>query len=148
MKTSKSGVEYIASKEGCRLRAYRNEGEKFYTIGYGHYGADVKATDVITKERALELLAKDLASRESFLNGCNFLNLTQNKFDALMSFIYNRGEGNFKKTRLYKHLKQADYKKAREDFLDPENWNFSKLSISMRKGLYLRRIEEQNTFTK
>lgn len=146
MRTSESGINFIASKEGCRLSAYRNEGETYYTIGYGHYSKSVKPTDKITKDRALELFKGDLVTREDFINRMKLKDLTQNKFDALVSFIYNRGEGNFKKTKLYKHLMQGNYAKAAQDFLDPENWNFTKLSEKMRKGLYSRRKQEQNIF--
>lgn len=38
---SVNGLNLIKSFEGCRLKAYKALAtEKYYTIGYGHYGAD------------------------------------------------------------------------------------------------------------
>lgn len=44
MTTSKNGIDLIKQFEGCRLKAYKAlPSEQYYTIGYGHYGADVTA---------------------------------------------------------------------------------------------------------
>ena len=48
MKASSDIIEYIKSKEGCRLTAYKLSGEDYYTIGYGHHGPDVKEGQKIT----------------------------------------------------------------------------------------------------
>ena len=43
MKISSNGLNLLKRFEGCRLTAYKCfSHEKYYTIGYGHYGADVK----------------------------------------------------------------------------------------------------------
>ena len=43
MNVSENGLNIIRKYEGCRLTAYKAVStEKYYTIGYGHYGADVK----------------------------------------------------------------------------------------------------------
>ena len=48
MKISDNGIALIKKYEGCRLHAYKPvPTEKYYTIGYGHYGADVKEGDII-----------------------------------------------------------------------------------------------------
>ena len=66
--------------------------EKYYTIGYGHYGKDVKATDTITKEKAIELLKSDLAKFEKKVKKYDSIyHYNQNEFDALVSFAYNVG---------------------------------------------------------
>ena len=44
MKTSQSALNQIAKFEGIRLTAYKPvAAEKYWTIGVGHYGPDVKA---------------------------------------------------------------------------------------------------------
>ena len=54
---SANGLNFIKSFEGCKLTAYKCvPTEKYYTIGYGHYGSDVKAGMTITLKRAEELL--------------------------------------------------------------------------------------------
>lgn len=90
MTTSEKGVKMIASFEGCRLTAYLDVAG-VPTIGFGHV-AGVKMGDVITKEQALHMLAKDLKKFEKHVNGYNKIyNFTQNEFDALVSFAYNIG---------------------------------------------------------
>ena len=93
MKTSEAGINFICGKEGLRLKAYKAvPTEKYYTIGYGHYSSDVKPNDTITKEKAVELLKKDLARFEANVNYYNqFYHWTQNEFDAMVSFAFNLG---------------------------------------------------------
>ena len=93
MKTSKNGIELIKcfesfSPKACKCLAT----EKYYTIGYGHYGSDVKENQTITKSQAEELLQKDLEKFEQKVNKYNNVyNFNQNQFDALVSFCYNVG---------------------------------------------------------
>lgn len=98
MKISENGVAFICAHEGCRLKAYKNSGEKYYTIGYGHYGPDVTAGMTITQAQAVELLKQDLVKFEGYVNkyACAKFDLNQNQFDALMSYTYNRGQGGLK----------------------------------------------------
>ena len=93
MKTSSIGIELIKQFEGFCAKAYKCvSNEKYYTIGYGHYGADVGKNDTITKEKATELLKVDLAGFESKVNKYNDVyKWNQNEFDALVSFAYNIG---------------------------------------------------------
>ena len=91
--TSDEGVALIKKFEGCVLKAYKAVAtEKFWTIGFGHYGPDVHQGDIITMERATELLKLDLQNAESTVNKIG--QWTQHEFDALVSFTYNCGPGN------------------------------------------------------
>lgn len=90
---SANGLNLIKSFEGCKLTAYKClPTEKYYTIGYGHYGSDVTAGMKITKEQAEELLLQDcekaIKNVNSFMSKYNF---NQNQFDALVSFAFNVG---------------------------------------------------------
>lgn len=92
MKTSKKGLELIKKFEGCSLTAYKAlPTERYYTIGYGHYGSDVKKGQTITQEEADTLLAKDIKKFEYRVNAYEKYNWKQNEFDALVSFAYNIG---------------------------------------------------------
>lgn len=96
MKLSNRGLDLIKNFEGLRLYAYKPVStEKYWTIGYGHYGEDVKEGQKITIEEAEELLRQDMTRFELYVNSyCDYLNLNQNQFDALVSFTYNCGYGN------------------------------------------------------
>ena len=52
-KKIRSFKNIIRKAEGYRNEAYKPVAtEKFYTIGYGHYGEDVKPDQKITKKKA------------------------------------------------------------------------------------------------
>lgn len=98
MRLSDKGLSLIKSFEGLRLSAYKCvPTEKHYTIGYGHYGADVKPDMVITQKKAEQLLKKDCARSVTHVN--SYVRkyrkigvvINQNQFDALVSFAYNVG---------------------------------------------------------
>ena len=93
---SSNGLNLIKSFESCKLTAYKClPTEKYYTIGYGHYGSDVTAVMKITKEKAEELFLQDcekaIKNVNSFMSKYNF---NQNQFDALVSFAFNVGSIN------------------------------------------------------
>ena len=93
MKTSEKGIALITAFEGFSPKACKCvPTEKYYTIGYGHYGKDVKVADTITKEKATELLKSDLALFEKkVMKYDSIYHYNQNEFDALVSFAYNVG---------------------------------------------------------
>ncbi|MBE7897245.1 lysozyme [Paenibacillus polymyxa] len=100
-KISKAGLSLIKNSEGCRLYAYKPvPTEKWWTIGWGHYGPDVKQGMTITQEQADAMLAEDMGKYEAYVNNPAYVpvtdQLTQNQFDALTSFCYNCGAGNLK----------------------------------------------------
>lgn len=92
MKTSEKGIGLIISFEGfCPNATKCLKSEKYYTIGFGHYGKDVKENDTITKSKAVDLLKSDLEKFEKKVNKYSTYDFTQNEFDALVSFCYNVG---------------------------------------------------------
>lgn len=97
MKASDEVKLTIKNYEGCRLTAYKaHPSEEYYTIGWGHYGPDVKEGMTITAAQADALFDEDIKAFESAVNRWNDkyeLNLTQNQFDALFSATYNFGTG-------------------------------------------------------
>lgn len=96
-----AGLALIKEFEGCRLTAYKPVStEKYWTIGWGHYGPDVTQGMTITQARADELLLQDVESSVNAVNNPAYCpvteTLTQNQFDALVSFTFNCGAGNLK----------------------------------------------------
>lgn len=139
MTISNDGIDLIKRNEGLRLKAYRCPGG-VWTIGYGHTSG-VKDGDVITKEQAEELLKKDIKEIEYKLNSLN-LNLTQNQFDALVSFIFNVGWSNFKSSTLLKKIRiNPDDPSIRYEF---SRWVFA--NGKKLNGLIKRRNEEANLY--
>lgn len=93
MNLSKNGIEFIKQWEGCRLTAYKAvPTETYWTIGYGHYGADVHPNMSITQEQAEAFLQTDLAKFETNVRKYDAIyHWNQNEYDALVSFAYNVG---------------------------------------------------------
>ncbi|MDD7596387.1 MAG: lysozyme [Prevotella sp.] len=97
-------IQKLKEFEGLRLVAYKpTKAERWYTIGYGHSAADVRQGMRITVEKAEELLRRDLFFVEKFVNGIPKIK-TQGQFDALVSFTYNVGVGNLKRSTLLKKI--------------------------------------------
>lgn len=144
MKLSSSGLALIEGFEGFRSKAYKVvKTEKYYTIGFGHYGPDVRFGDTITKAKAETLLKSDVATAEKAVNEYVKVKLNQNQFDALVSFVYNVGSGAFSTSTLLKELNQGDYKAASAQF---PRWN--KSGGKVLPGLVTRREKEKALFDK
>jgi lysozyme len=102
MKTSQRGIELIKKHEGLRLAAYLCPAG-IPTIGYGHTKG-VKLGQVITETEAEQFLIEDLKTSEQEIDSHN-LRLNQNQFDALVSFVFNVGAGNFRSSTLLRRVK-------------------------------------------
>ena len=139
MNTSPKGISLIKEFEGLRLKAYKCPGG-VWTIGYGHT-AGVKPGIVITKTQAEEYLKADLIAFERYLNGLG-LALNQNQFDALVSFIYNVGTGNFSNSTLLRKVRANPQDNSiMDEFL---RWVYSKGRVL--PGLQRRRLAEMKLY--
>jgi len=137
-----NGVKLLQQHEGLRLKAYKDP-VGILTIGYGHTGSDVKPNMVITKARAVELLINDLDVAENHVRRYVKVPLTQNQFNALVSFTYNLGGGTLKKSTLLKLLNEKNYEGASSEFRKFVFAGNKKLA-----GLVKRRADEQLLFLK
>ena len=105
MKSSDLLIRKIKEFEGLSLKAYKPvPTEKFYTIGYGHYGADVKANQVITEKEAERLLRNDLEKFEAYVNKLDVCK-KQFQFDALVDFAFNLGTAALGRSTLLKYIR-------------------------------------------
>ena len=102
MKTSNKGIELIKRHEGFRANAYKCPAD-VWTIGYGHTRG-VKSGDVIDKAQGERFLIQDVQIAEREVNS-HGLTINQNQFDALVSFVFNVGSGNFSRSTLLRKLK-------------------------------------------
>ncbi|KAL8799524.1 MAG: hypothetical protein Q9182_005833 [Xanthomendoza sp. 2 TL-2023] len=100
-KLSAKGVDFIAGFEGFRANFYNDAAfamrQGVRTIGYGHACQTAGECDFpapITEARGKELLNSDADDFEDCVNSKVTVPLTQNQFDALVSFAFNLGCGN------------------------------------------------------
>ncbi|WP_417764674.1 lysozyme [Shewanella chilikensis] len=131
--------EIIKEFEGLRLEAYKCPAD-VWTIGYGHTRAVVPG-DVITEKEAEDFLSEDVEDAEDAVNAYVDVKLNQNQFDALVSFVYNLGAGNFRSSTLLRKLNAGDYLGAANEF---KRWNKSG-GVTLN-GLVRRREAEANLF--
>lgn len=139
MTTSRLGLRLIKDFEGLRLGAYLCPAG-VSTIGYGHTKG-VKMGQVITNEQADDYLIEDIAPLERHLNKLG-INFRQEQFDALVSWIFNLGVGNFKKSNLLKRI-QAD---ASDEAIAAEFIKWIYAGKTPLAGLKKRRVAEANMF--
>lgn len=141
MKVSQGGINLIKSFEGYRSYAYQDIGG-VWTIGYGHT-KNVQSNDVITEDEADALLLVDIENFEREVNQVVSVPMTQEMFDALVSFTFNIGGTNFRKSTLVKKLNQYDYLGASQEF---QRWIYVRSERS--QGLINRREKEKLLFMK
>lgn len=135
------GIELLKEFEGLRLKAYKPVAtEKYFTIGYGHYGPDVTEGMEITKEEAEDLLRLDITTFENqVVKQLIPVTLPPEAIDALVCLAYNIGGGNFSRSTLLKTIK-ADKNNFPEIEKQWNKWVYSGKTIL--KGLQKRRKKE------
>lgn len=139
-KTSKNGLEFISRWEGCVLTVYKDIAG-LPTIGIGHLIKNGESFTSITKEQALDLLASDVKKCEEAICSAIRVPLTQNQFDALVSWSFNCGTGVLYSSTLSKRLNSGFYEEVPGHLL---NWCKANINgkITINKGLYNRRASE------
>lgn len=139
MQVSQKGIDLIKKFEGCKLFAYRDS-VGVPTIGYGHT-KNVKMGMAITLQQAEVFLKEDLKPIEVALNNMH-INFTQNQFDALCSWIFNLGLGNFDSSTMKKRIvsRETDTKITDEMV----KWFYANKKPLL--GLKRRRVAEANMF--
>jgi lysozyme len=108
-------LSHVKRWEGFRAKAYPDPGSKNglpVTIGYGQTrrnGRPIKLGETITEAEATEWLVNELARVSTVIERLVAVPLTDNQHGALLSFVYNVGDGAFAKSTLLKKLNAGDY---------------------------------------
>ena len=99
----------------------------------------------ITREEAEKRLRDDLQDAESEVKRSVHVPLTQGQYDALVSFVFNLGSGNFRSSTLLKKLNQGLYGEVPEQLC---RWNKARVSgkLQVVNGLTRRRSAEAAIF--
>ena len=142
MNISETGLELIKDHEGCVLTAYPDPGTGGdpWTLGYGSTRGVTQGM-MITREEADARLREDVHNAEQCVNRSTNVILTQNQFDALVSFVFNVGCKAFQGSTLLRKLNAGDIDGAANEF---QRWN--KGGGKVLKGLVIRRKSEEETF--
>lgn len=150
MKTSQSGMASLATEEGERLTAYFDiAGVATISVGVtdGVTAADVYNKRTITREESQAIFAMALAPRESAVERLCKVAPNQNQFDALVSLVYNIGEGAFAKSSVLRLHNESNFEGAAAAFA---LWNKAKVNGVLQPvtGLTNRRAREAALYLK
>jgi lysozyme len=146
MEVSERGIDLVKGFESFSPKSYRDVAG-VWTIGYGTTRIDgdpVQPNMTCTQEEADEWLRNDI--NEHFREASEFISpdvtLNQNQVDALASFVYNVGVGNFKESTLLKLINSGDMEGAADQFI---RWN--RAGGRVYPGLTRRREAEAELFS-
>lgn len=128
MELSQTGLDAIAAREG--YSPYRYADASGYSIGYGHFiNPGESFTEPLPEWRAREILAADSKIASDAVRAYVKTPLSQNMFDALVSFVFNVGVGAFKKSTMLTVLNTGDYAAAGAEF---DRWHKPAIVIARR----------------
>jgi GH24 family phage-related lysozyme (muramidase) len=143
MRISDEGLALIAEFEGFVDHPY-NDAAGHATIGYGHLlhhgpvtAADNRRWGTMSRAEGQKLLRKDVRSREAAVSSLVKVPLNQGQFDALVSFVFNLGEGALRESTLLRKLNAGDYSAVPSELA---RWN--KAGGRVLPGLVRRRQAE------
>jgi lysozyme len=150
MRIDQAGIDFIKEAEGVKPFFYLDVAG-LPTIGAGHLltrdeltsgkimldGYAYKYHDGLSDSIIDRLLMRDLHIAEIAVKTGVSVNLTQNQYNALVSFAFNVGIGAFKKSTLLKWLNDGGYDKVPTQM---RRWIFS--AGQQIKGLKNRRGKE------
>ena len=140
MNISLEGINLIKHFEGCELEAYKCPAG-VWTIGYGHIKG-VQEGDVITEQQADNMLVEELEEYEGYINNAVSVPLNQAQYDAMVSWVYNLGNGNLNSSTLLKVLNGGDY-----DGVPAQIMRWNKAGGKVLEGLTRRRQAEADLFS-
>lgn len=121
---SEACFNLVKTSEGCRLTAYQDQ-KGVWSIGYGHTDGVIRGM-VITQEQAEEFLKEDICwAMVDVLRMCP--QLTGNKLDALVSFVYNVGMRQWQKSTLCKVIQR-----------NPEDW--VRIHAEWRRWVFVNKV--------
>ena len=135
MQVSNVGIELIKTFEGCMLNSYQCPAG-VWTIGYGSTRYITEGM-TITQIKAEQLLKEDLRRFEDDVNQSVTVPLSQQQFDALVSWTYNLGCENLRRSTMLKQLNQSNYDSVPKEM---SKWNKAKGVVL--NGLVRRRHAE------
>ncbi|KDA04271.1 lysozyme [Hyphomonas oceanitis] len=144
MRTSRQGLELIKSFEGFRARAAQLP-TGIWIIGYGHTQSARRGLTVNSQDAELLLRHHDLLAVEQAIVDRVLAPLSQNEFDALVSFVFNIGIEAFIASDVLAHLNSGDRLQAADAL---SFWRKGQVEGEMRviDALVRRRASEKAMF--
>ncbi len=135
------GLDFIKQFEAFSEYSYICPAGK-KTIGYGHVVLDSEQIDEpLSEEDGTLILAKDVGKAERAVLRNISVPLSDNQFDALVSFTFNCGAGALQRSTLRMLVNRQEYEDAAEEF---PKW--CRANGKIIHGLLRRRLDEREMF--
>ena len=134
-----STLQLVKRFEGFSPTPYRDA--RGWSIGYGHYMGPQPTMQSISESDAYDLLRSDVQTASDAVKATIGTALSQNQFDALVSFAYNVGINAFRNSTLARKVNAGDMTGAANEFA---RWN--KSNGSVLQALVDRRDAEAQLF--
>jgi lysozyme len=149
-----NGLNMLTHFEGFSSTCYKDS-VGVWTIGYGHacqddsdnlpqYGVTCtagKCSGTLSEPQAKDVLNTDLNKFSSCISSSVKKNITQNQFDAMVSFAYNVGCSGFQTSTLLSELNAGKLTDAEAQY------QFTRWHSSCITGLERRRFTESQLFS-
>ena len=150
MQVGQRGKNLFKEWEGLVTHEYLDSGGA-PTIGIGHLltrsertsgkvvigGQALDYRNGLTEQQCWDLLDQDLSGSQGTVNDAVKVSLNQNQFDALVSFVFNVGDGAFRGSTLLRVLNQGQYDQVPNQL---KRWNMDNGHVV--QGLVNRRAKE------
>lgn len=140
MSPSQNAFNIIKNHEKYRAKPY-NDGYGNMTIGYGHVIKPGEKLQYLSEYAAEKIMIKDSEEAANAIRELVRVKLSQNQFDALVSFVFNLGRGTFAGSDLLSYLNKKQLDLAANEFL-----KFIKAGKKDNSHLLKRRKVEKDLF--
>jgi lysozyme len=137
---SSTGENLIKSFETLKLISYQDQ-KGVWTIGWGHTGPDVTEGITCTPAQAEFWFQQDTLFAVKGVDASIHTNVTQNQFDALVSFTFNVGVGAEAHSTMAALINERNFTAAAAEF---PKWDH--IDGVPNSGLLRRREAEQKLF--
>ena len=144
--TSPESVQFLIDQEGWVNKVYRDS-VGLPTVCVGHMDHSMRIGDRYSDEECIALTAKQLQEFIRVIDSVVTAPINDEMRTALISLVYNIGEGPFRRSTLVRKLNAGDYVGAANEFT---KWVYGGTGAKkvVIHGLLNRRLREQSLFRK
>ena len=136
MRTGEAGLNLIKGFEGLRMQSYYTPSEQ-WSVGYGHTGSAHHGM-AVSEGQADMLLKRDIEPVERLIDETVMTPLNRNEHDALVSFIFNVGADNFRRSSVLRRLNAGDRLGAADAM---EMWSKAHVNGELVKEPYVQEVD-------
>lgn len=135
------GVGHLMYPEQAKLPNRKNAKPDYTGMCREDFQLKPEDNRTFSMEEVDDILRRDLAVFERGVERFVTVPLSQNQFDALVSFSFNVGLGTLQRSTLRQKINRGDYEGAADEFM-----KYTMAGGKVFRGLVIRRTDERNLF--